>query len=762
MKNHCIPPQSSKKIFVNGLVMLLALVLTSCSQGVRIKNLVNYPITLSDLVALDTLKLSPDVVRFTGTQVVSFRKLQKNIHIQGRHKNRPVWTADERGCFLVDRGADVYMSDINFQGAQGDTALIRVNSGHLILENCDFKSSGFWAIEIDSGASLELRNVHFSHLEAGAVRVRGGQVRILDSQFDHISKAALFASGGNLLEIHSSIFRNTMGSALDINSVEEVWLDSVRIIDSFQDGVIINDCDYVLINQLESRENGRHGLVLNRATICGILDFSSLGNLVNGIEVNGVDTLRLLNSEFIGNGQGGGSITNTQHSRMAGIRVGHNGGGGFQFTQGQKLWINRSSFQANPLSGLGIDSVKAIKLDQVSFVNNGHGLQASAFDTLGIQNSLLSANRMDAMNISGGIQVLAQANLVKGNSLGLVINNVLYTELDSNRVESNQLGNDIRSISKLRMQDNVWVSNASGAYFSDIASMTSNQDKWLSNLDTGLEIFSAKELLITEARFHNNRKGLHLTEVSVRIESSTIDSSRDVGLKLMSGGLVMHNTLAQNNGTAIELAEGSQAKITQSNFHHNELTINAAASVLLTMSFSNISDAGNGIRLGNYGEASLLSNQFNLIDGYCVELSAPHTRSLILRQNVMSQTGGILKSQTLSGEIQIQSNTFANNLSAIVASKGTVNRLDHNIFYHTAMFDPHILRDQHLFRSNCFFPLVASEESDSTQALNIFADPKFESGFHLSPSSPCLNGGNDGLLIGALGSTPEDRPSLQP
>ncbi|MCF7826750.1 MAG: right-handed parallel beta-helix repeat-containing protein [Candidatus Marinimicrobia bacterium] len=742
--------------------MLLAFVLTSCSQGVRFKNLVNYPVTLSDLGTLDTLKLSPEIVRFTGSKVVSFRKIHRNIRIQGRQADRPLWTADDQGCFLVGQRAKVYISDINFQGTLGDTALIRVNSGNLILENCDFVSSGFWAIEVDSGASLELRNVHFSQLGSGAVRVRGGQVRIWDSQFDHINKAALYASGGDLLEIHRSFFRNTMGSALDINSVEEVWLDSVRILDSFQDGVIINDCEYVLINQLESRENGRCGLVLNHATICGILNFSSLGNLVNGIEINDVDTLRILNSEFIGNGQGGGSISKTQRSRVAGIKVGHNGGGGLQFSQGQELWINRSSFQANPLFGLGIDSVKAIKLDQISFVNNGHGLQVIGFDTLGIQNSLLSSNRMDALNISGGIQVSANSNLVKGNSLGLVINHVLFADLDSNQVESNQLGNDIRSISKLSMQGNVWVSNASGAYFSDIASMSSSQDKWLSNFDTGLEIFSAEELLMTGARFHNNRNGAHLTQVSVRIESSTIDSCRDVGLKLMNGSLVMHNTQAQHNGTAIELSEGSQAKITQSKFSHNELTINAGASVSLAMAFSKISDAGNGIRLGNYGEASLLSNQFNLIDGACVELSGPYIQSLKLRQNVISQTGGILTSQSLSGDIQIQSNTFANNLSGILGPKGTLHRLDHNIFYHTAMINPQILRDQHLFRSNCFFPLVESQESDSTQSLNIFADPEFESGFHLSPNSACLNGGDGGMLIGALGSAPEDRPSLQP
>ncbi len=762
MNNNLANPQSKLNTSVKGLILALLFLLSSCSQGIRLKNLVNYPVTLSSLDALDTLKKSPDIVKFTGLEEVYFRNFNRNIYIQGRHESRPRWVGDDQGCFEVQQGAIVYISDFNFQGTTRDTALIRVSSGHLILENCEFTSSDFWAIEVDSGAFLELRNVHFSAQGSGAILVNGGIVKIADTQFDRVSKTAVYVTGGELLEIHNSIFSNTMGSALNINSVHEVWLDSVRIIDSFQDGVIINECDYVLLNQLELRENGRHGLSLSNASICGIMNLSAMGNLVFGIEVNKVDTLRILNSEFVGNAQSGGIISNTHRSRMAGIRVGHNGGGGLQFSKGQELWINRSSFQANLLSGLGIDSIAVIKLEQLSLVNNGQGIHSSHFDSLLIHNSLLSSNRGQATSINDGQYVSVAANLVKGNSVGLGIQNILHLNLDSNRVETNKLGNNIQSISNLKMLNNVWMSNESGGYFSDIGSMSSQKDQWLSNLDTGFEIFSVEELLIEGARIHNNRKGAHLNEASLKLESSSIDSSRDVGLKLMNGSLVMHNTSVHHNGTGIELAEGTQAKITQSKFFSNELTISAAASVSLTMSFSTVTDSKAGIRLGNYSQASYLSNQFRLMDGYCVELVGPNIQSLLMRQNVMTQTGGILNSKSVSGEIDIQSNTFANNSGGFLTPKRSLSRLDHNIFYQTPAFDPQLMRDAGQFKWNCIYPVDQALQADSTESRNIFSNPDFGANFYLKASSPCLNGGKNGLLIGALGSIQEDRPSLKP
>ncbi|MBT4714355.1 MAG: right-handed parallel beta-helix repeat-containing protein [Candidatus Marinimicrobia bacterium] len=762
MKNIHIPNQSLQKIFRDGFVILCLFLMVSCSQGIRIKNLVNYPIQLSVLDALDTLKISPDIVKYSGTEVTSFRTISQDIRIQGRHETRPVWSGDMQGCFLVDQDARVYISDFNFQGTTSDTALIRVKSGYLILENCDFISSDFWAIQVDSGATLKLQNVNFTTGGEGAIHLRGGQARIFNSHFEQVGNTAVYASGGDLFEIHSSILRNTMGSALNLNSVSEVWLDSVRVIDSFQDGIAINGCDYVLLNQVGSRENGRHGLSLNDAKIVGLLNFSSMGNLVNGMELNAIDTLRIVNSEFIGNGQRGGVISNAQRSRIAGIRVGHNGGEGFQFNQGNELWINNSSFQANPLTGLGINSLTSIDLKQVSLVNNGQGLFVDIFDSLGIDHSLFSSNRTNAMDIRGGDHLHASQNLVKGNSSGLVINEILFVDLDSNRVESNILGNDIQSVPKLKMNDNVWISNESGAYFSNIGSMSSTDDGWLSNLDTGLEIFSAEELLISGARIHNNRNGVLLNEVSLRIESSTIDSCREIGLKFLNSSVAMEKITSKHNGVALELGEGSQANITQCHFKDNELNLNAEASVFLSLTFSSMSHSRQGIRLGNYAEASILSNEFNLIDGFSVELSGPHVQSILMRQNVISKTGGVLKSRASSGDIQLQSNTFANNKSGIVASNRSIRGLDHNIFYHTSIPDLQVLREDYLFVWNCIYPGTTSQQSASIESQNIYSDPDFSANHYLNPTSPCLHGGNNGLLIGALGAQPTTRPSLQP
>ncbi len=745
------------------LVLLISItVMVSCSQVMRVKNLVNYPLTLSNLHALDTLKITPDIVKYSGSEVISFRKINQNIRIQGRHESRPVWTGDTQGCFEVNQSASVKISDFNFMGATKDSALIRVKSGFLLLENCDFLSSDFWAIQVDSGAILELRNVNFSTGGEGAINLNGGQVKIFDSHFEQVGNTAVYASSGELIEIHASVLRNTMGSALRLNSVNEVWLDSVRIIDSFQDGIVVSGCDFVLINDVLSRGNGRHGLVLRDARILGLLKFSSMGNLVNGMKLNDIDTLRILNSEFIGNGQSGGVISNTTRSRMAGIRVGHNGGDGFDFDQGSELWINNSSFQANPLVGLSVDSLNRVEIKQVSLVNNGQGFLASTFDSLVIDHSLFSSNRTNALEVREGDEVYASQNLVKGNSKGLVIKKILYVDLDSNRMESNILGNDIQSVPTLKMSNNVWVSNESGAYFSRIGSMTSSGDQWLSNLDTGLEIFSASEVVISGARIHNNKNGALLNEVSLRMDSASIDSSRDIGLKLMNSSGVIEKASLGHNGVAFDLGEGSQAKINQCEFHNNELTLNAEASSSLSLSFSTINHSRTGIRLGNYIEASILSNQFNQIDGYSVDLTGPHAQSLLMRQNVISETGGVLKSMASSGDINIQSNTFAHNMSGIEVPIGVLNTLDHNIFFHTTIPDRQKTRDDHRFKWNCFYPPPEIEQPESTDPMNIISDPGFTSGFYLNPTSPCLNGGDNGLLIGALGALPIARPILQP
>ncbi|NQV42211.1 MAG: right-handed parallel beta-helix repeat-containing protein [Candidatus Marinimicrobia bacterium] len=756
-------PNQSLKIFIrNSAMVFLVLLLVGCSQGVRIKNLVNYPVQLTSLLALDTMKVSPDIIKYSGSAVTSYRDFNRSIRIQGRHELRPLWSSDERGCFQVDENAKVYISDFNFQGTGGDTTLIRVSSGSLILENCGFIASDFWAIEVDSNAILELRNVVFSSQSEGAIHIRGGQVRIFDSLFEQVGKTAVFASGGDLFELHSSTLRNTMGTALELNSVTEVWLDSVRIIDSFQDGMAISSCDYVLINQVESRENGRHGMSLSNAKICGILNFSALGNLVNGMQLESVDTLRLLNSEFFGNGESGGIIYESHRSRIAGMRVGHNGGDGFKFTHGKELWINNSSFQANPLSGLTTDSLALIDLQQVSFVNNGQGMSASNFDSLGIDHCLFSSNRTHAMNLRDGLQIHASQNLIKGNSSGIVMKEILFAGLDSNRVESNILGNDIQSVATVKLRDNEWVSNETGAYFSEIGSMSSTGDRWLSNLDTGLEIFSCGELLITGARIHNNKNGALLNEVSMRMESSTIDSSREIALNFLNSSGEMEKVTSKHNGTALHLGEGSQLNITQCHFSDNELSLNAEASVALNLTFSSISDSRRGIRLGNYAEASILSNQFNLIDGYAVELAGNHVQSILLRQNVVSKTGGVLNSRVSSGEIRLQSNTFANNLSGINVAKRSIRALDHNIFYNTSPPALEVLKAKHLFKWNCIYPGTAPQTADSTESLNLYTAPGFGENFYLTPTSPCLQGGDNGLLIGALGSQPTIRPNLQP
>ena len=758
-----LPRIKSKKLIQSGFAILAVLLVTSCSQGLRIKNLINYPVNILDLAVLDTLKLLPQFVSYTGVEERSFINFVENIRIQGRHDDRPIWYGTNRGCFQVDQNANVHILDFNFNGTQNDTTSIRVSSGSLILENCDFSASDVWAVQVDSGAYLELRNTQFTGLSGGALHLNGGLLRIFNSQFDQVGRVAILGQGGPLFEAHNITLTSTMGTGIELNAISEVWLDSVRVIDSFQDGILLNECDYTLINQVESRENGRSGLTVNNSKICGIVNFSALGNLVRGIDISQVDTLRILNSEFIGNGETGGTITNTQHSRIAGVRVGHNGSDGLQIFSGEELIIDRASFQIHPSIALSIDSLKRIDLKRLSATNNGSGVKISNFDSLSMANSLFSANQENASHIRNGKQVKIAHNLIKANTRGLLIENVLNARLDTNRVESNSSGSDFRSISHLKLSENVWYGNISGSYFSDMGSIQSESDQWLANSETALEVLSAEELILEHARMINNKNSCLLNKVAAKFKSCRLDSSRGFALKIMNSSLLVEESQLHWNNIALELGDGSHANVVQSEFSENNLTILTQSSSSLSVSFSSVFKSRVGLQIGNYGEVELLSNRFYEIDDYCVELNGPHLQSLILRQNVISQTGGIIRSKSNSGNIEIYNNTFSRNLSGLTMLPGTLSRLDHNIFFHTEPYDKSILRGKTRAKWNCIFPhKLDAILNEIVEDTNLYTDPQLDHNQYLQLQSPCLTGGNNGMLIGALGVVPESRPTLQP
>ncbi|NQV15595.1 right-handed parallel beta-helix repeat-containing protein [bacterium] len=745
-----------------GLILVVSVLLSSCSSGLRVRNLLNYPLDLSSLEALDTLKISPDVVNYTGAEISSFRNFEKDIRIRGKQNARPVWMGSEQGCFSVNGGATVHITDFNFRGAGSENTLIKLDSANLILENCDFGDSDMWSIEVGSQATLELRNVRFINLGLGAIHLDGGQIKLFNSTFDMAGKTAIRASRGKLFEAHKVTITNTMGSGLELNSVSEVWLDTVGVIDSFQDGILLEDCPFVLINEVEARGNGRNGLYLKNSTIGGLLNFRAVGNLVNGMVISDVDTLRILNSEFTGNGESGASLERTAKARMAGVRVGHNGQEGFKISHGNELLIHHSTFQANPTLALSVDSLNSVHIENVSFVNNGNGLQVTDFEEIKFRNNLISSNGGNAAFFRSGKEVTSRNNLVKSNQKGLLIEDVLNVGLDSNRVESNVMGTDLRSISRLTMSNNLWVNNKSASYFSDMGYISSTHDSWKNNSINAFEILSAEDFILSNAILTNNQDAGLINQASARFETCVFDSGSGYGIKLMNGLLEVNGSKFRSNSTAIELAEGSRAKIVQSQFANCKIAVDAQASVSFSMSFSKIYKAHTGIRVGNYANIEILSNQFDEIADYSILATGPHLQSLLLRQNIFQHTGGILRSSSISGLIKISSNTFVSNSASLKLMPETLELLDHNIFYQTEIDEFKMLRGEQAMRWNCFFPGSAADYPLELREQNLFTDPAFDEQYYLSSHSACLQGGHNGLAIGALGLLPEKRPDLIP
>ena len=136
MKNYCHQNKLWARTVSPWILLSMLVILTSCSDGLRLKNLVNYPVIISSLNALDTLKIPPDVVKYSGSEETSFRQFAQDIRLQGHHADRPIWQADQQGCFRVASGANIHILDFNFQGSGHDSTLIRIDSGRVILENC--------------------------------------------------------------------------------------------------------------------------------------------------------------------------------------------------------------------------------------------------------------------------------------------------------------------------------------------------------------------------------------------------------------------------------------------------------------------------------------------------------------------------------------------------------------------------------------------------------------------------------------------------
>lgn len=762
MKKHKMTKHSRFSHHGTWIILVLSILLSSCSHGLRIKNLVNYPLNLSSLDAIDSLKVSPDVIRYTGNDSPSFRNFDKDIRIQGRHDVRPVWIAQDQGCLKVSEAANVHILDFDFQGLVGDTALIRVSSGSLILENCDFSDTGIWTIQVDSSAYLELRNVRFTNLGDGAIQLGGGRVKIFNSQFDMAGKTAIHASSGGLLEAHNVILSNTMGTAMQLSSVEEVWLDSVKVMDSFQDGIKLKNCEYVLLNHVESKGNGQNGLTIEKSSISALLNYSAIGNLVHGMMIQDVDTLRVLNSEFVANGETGATIQAVNRSRMAGLSVGHNKGEGFRIRGGNELLIHHSIFQANQTVALNVDSVASAEIKHLSVANNGEGIQIRHFKDILFRNNLLTTNANTAVEFSDGNEVSASINLINDNQKGMLIHDVLHLELDSNRVASNALGTDFRSIATLNMSQNIWEDNKSGSYLSNMGFISSSQDRWVSNSGNAFEILSAKDFILAKAVLTGNGNGGLLNQASARLETCRLDSSGGFALKLMNGSLFVNQSEFYSNITGIDLAEGSRARIVQSNFKNNDLAIDVKASVSISMSFCKVYESRGGLRIGNYADAEILSNHFYEIDDYSVKLTGPHLQALHMKQNVINQTGGILWSNSNSGKIRISNNTFASNKGNFDLRPQTLSQLDHNIFYRSGHFELDILTDLKGSGWNCFFPKSEESHPETYRDLNLYVDPQFDEKYYLKLQSSCLNGGENGSLIGALGALSEKRPNLQP
>ncbi|MCF7807244.1 MAG: right-handed parallel beta-helix repeat-containing protein [Candidatus Marinimicrobia bacterium] len=744
------------------LAFLLMIMVNSCSMGTRFKNLLNAPVDLVTVHALDSVSIVPDVVRFSGVGENGHHTFLSDTRILGRHKDRPMWQANERGALTVSSGARVRILDFNFRGAASTDTLIIVEDGTLLLENCDIWNPGGSGIYLGKGSALLLKNVRFSQVKEHAIYGEPGVVRLEDCRMDLGGNTAILADSTGLFEAHRVQVSGTMGRGIELNGCNEVWLDSVDVEDSFEDGVHINDCRYVLLEHLKTAKNGRNGLTVSNSGLSGFMGVSAVGNLVSGLAVSDIDTLKMTRVELIGNADQGGILQRVGRVRLADMVIGHNAVIGLVLEACEQVDMRYSTFQANLKLGLQADALGSFNMSMVSFLHNGAGLRVQSSDTLHISRSILKENKGDAIHLSDGESLTFTGNTLINNVNALKVKNFAQTNLDSNEFSGNDLGMDLRLSGHLDSHANIWDHNKVGLHLSEVYAVKSIDDRWVQNSDHAVESMSVADFVLQGAIIRHNRNGILFNDVSSKAEDCWIDTNAGFGLKGLNSNVAISNSHLRQNVTALELGDGSGARITQCIFKENLLSVLSDANSDLSLSFSTIEGGGSGLVMEDYAQAEIISNYIDNLDGYAVEISGPNIQSVYMRQNVVANSGGIIKSKSRNGRAEIENNTFAGNTQSFKMEKGTIGALDHNIFHATGSFDLDIVADLDDVQWNCFGADTSYSGYEALRAHNMFLDPKFGENYFLTAESPCLNGGNGGQLIGALGVQGISRPKLKP
>lgn len=743
-------------------VLVFMLMMASCSMGTRVRNMVNAPIELETIHGLDSLNISPDVMRFTGLGESGHYTFLKDVRILGRHKDRPMWQAIDGGVLTVTDGAHVRILDFNFSGVDTTDTLIIVENGTLVLENCDIWNPGGSGIHLGDGSILQLRNVRFSKLKDHGIFGEPDVVKLTDCHFDLGGNSAIVSDSTELFEAHRVQVTGTMGRGIELNGCSEVWLDSVTVTDSFEDGLYIENCSFTLLQHVKTAKNGRNGLTLNNSQLSGIIGFSAVGNLVNGLNISNTDTLRMTRTELIGNADQGAKLDRVGQAKIEDMVVGHNAVEGLVLEGCEQVDLRYATFQANLELGLRADSVQSFDMSLVSFLHNGDGLHIRASDTVSISRGILKENKGNAVSIERGEVFTFAHNSLIGNVNGLQVENVQHSTLDSNSFSGHELAMNFRLSGHLFSNSNVWKDNKIGVNLTEVYAVQSANDRWLQNFDQALEAMSVSDFLLQNATIRDNRNGFLLNDVSAKMEACGIDTNSGYGLKGLNSSIVMNTCNLDKNVTAIELGDGSGAKVTQSAFRENLLSILSDANSDLSLSFSLIEGGGSGLVMENYAKADIISNRFNGLDGYALEITGPHIRSVYMRQNVVSESEGVIKSKSRSGNADLVNNTFVGNTQNFEMGAGTIGALDHNILHGGGPFDLQVVENAAAIRWNCFGADTSGSGYSILKDTNLFMDPKLDANYFLGADSPCLNGGQGGQLIGAQGIRPPSRPKLEP
>ena len=359
--------------------------------------------------------------------------------------------------------------------------------------------------------------------------------------------------------------------------------------------------------------------------------------------------------------------------------------------------------------------------------------------TLRLKNCLLRGSNVDAIYVSGGSLTLDNCTVTQNHKSGIIARNA-----NLNIIGSNITHNGINGIVALKCQ------------------LTLNNVQVTDNGISGVVVDSCENILIKNSVFErDSATAISFQNSSGRIETITAKAN-GIGIRVTSGSLeIDHAQLTDNIKYGLWVLNHGVATVKATEFLNNKYGIRSDSGKFELDTCKIVSNSHYGIYVAG-GECSVSHSTiaYNGAHGIYAEGGEGElTYNLIYRNNKHG-----IKLKGVSTYL-IKNNTITyNNGHGILAYEGAAPQIINNIVAFNNWGIVTQVKDAApgnptLSHNNVYKNGQVDWSANLQHPTDISVDPQFvnpeQNDFHLKATSPCLNAGEGGTPIGALGEKEE-------